>query len=149
MTGISASVRARTSSTRGAFDLDGFGAGFLDEADGVGKAFSDGAVIAAEGHVGDDESAANGAANGAGVVQHLVHGDGEGVVVAEDDHGERVADQQEIDAGFVDEAGAGVVVRGERGDGLALALHFTERGHGDFGEGNAGRRGDARQRETA
>ena len=114
------------------FDLDGFRAGFLDEADGVGEALGDGGVVAAEGHVGDDEGAADGAANGAGVVQHLVHGDGEGVVVAEDDHGERVADEEEVDAGFVDQARAGVVVGGERGDGFALALHFAKGGHGDF-----------------
>ncbi len=103
-----------------AFDLDGLGAGFLDEADGVGEAFGDRAVIAAEGHVGDEQGAADGAADGAGVVEHLVDGDGEGVFVAEDDHGERVADQDQVDAGFVGEAGGGVVVGGEGGDGLAL-----------------------------
>ncbi len=65
-----------------ALDLDGFGAGFLDEADGVGDAFGDRAVIAAEGHVGHNEGAAHGAAHGAGVVEHLVHGDGERVFVA-------------------------------------------------------------------
>ena len=48
---------------------------------------------------------------------------------------ERVADQDEVDAGLVDKARGGVVVGGERGDGLALALHFAERGHGDFWEG--------------
>ncbi len=131
-----------------AFDLDGFGAGLLDEADGVGDGLGDRAVIAAEGHVGHDERAAHGAAHGARVVQHLVDGDGQRVFVAEDDHGERVADEDEIDAGLVDKARGGVVVGGERGDGLALALHLAERGHGDFGEGNAGRREDARPRET-
>ena len=76
-----------------AFDLDGFGAGLLDEANGVGEALGDRAVIAAEGHVGDDQRAAHGAAHGAGVVQHLIHGDGEGVFVAQNHHGQRVADQ--------------------------------------------------------
>jgi D-mannonate dehydratase len=46
----------------------------------------------------------DGAADGAGVVEHLVDGDGEGVFVAQDDHGQRVADQDEVDAGFVGEA---------------------------------------------
>ena len=76
-----------------AFDFDGFGAGFLDEADGVGEALGYRAVIAAEGHIGYEQGAANGAADGAGMVEHLVDGDGEGVFVAQDDHGERVADQ--------------------------------------------------------
>ena len=130
-----------------ALDLDGFGAGFLDEADGVGDGVGDRAVIAAEGHVGDDEGAADGAAHGARVVEHLVHGDGERVFVAKDDHGERVADEDEIDAGLVDEARGGVVVGGERGDGLALALHFAEGGHGDFGDGERRAAEDARPRE--
>ncbi len=121
-----------------ALDLDGFGAGFLDEADGVGDALGDRAVIAAEGHVGHDERAAHGAAHGARVVQHLVDGDGKRVFMAENDHGERVADENEIDAGLVDKPRGGVVVGGERGDGLALALHFAERGHGDFWEGTPG-----------
>ena len=35
----------------------------------------------------------NGTANGAGVMQHFVDGDGQRVVVAEHDHGQRIADQ--------------------------------------------------------
>ena len=123
-----------------AFDLDGFGAGLLDEADGVGESLGDRAVIAAEGHVGHDERAADGAADGACVVEHLVNGDGKRIFVAEDDLGERIADKDEIDACLIDKARGGVVVGGERGDGLALTLHFTERGHGDFWEGIAGLR---------
>jgi hypothetical protein len=88
------------------FDFDGFGAGFLDEADGVAEAISDSSVVAAKGHIGNYEGAMHGAANGAGVVEHLVHGDGEGVFVAKHDHGERVADEEEIYSGFVNEAGA-------------------------------------------
>ncbi len=121
-----------------AFDLDGFGAGFFDEADSVGKALRNRAVVAAERHVGHDERATDSAAHGACVVKHLVHSDGEGVFVAENDHGERIADEDEIDAGLVDEARGRVVVGGERRDRLALALHFAERGHGDFGKGNTG-----------
>jgi len=70
--------------------------------------------------------------------------------MAENDHGERVADQKQVDAGFVHKAGTGVVVGGERGDGLALALHFTEAGmvtlsgRGEAGETlSAGEAGDA------
>ena len=46
----------------------------------------------------------DGAANGTSVVDHLVDGDGEGVFVAEDDHCQRIADQDEVDAGLVGEA---------------------------------------------
>ena len=82
----------------------------------------------------------DGAADGTGVVEHLVHGDGESVFMAEDDHGERVADEEQVDSCIVDEAGTGVVIGGESGDGFALALHFCEGGHGDFCLG----RGDVR-----
>ena len=70
-----------------AFNFDGFGAGFFDEANGVGEAVRDGAVVAAERHVNDDEGTADGATHGAGVVKHLIDGNGEGVFMAEDDHG--------------------------------------------------------------
>jgi hypothetical protein len=102
-----------------AFDLDGLGAGLLDEAEGVAGGVAQGGVVGAVGHVGDEEGAAEAAGDGAGVVEHLVEGDGEGVFVAEDDHAERVADQDHVDAGLVDQARGGIVVCGERGDGMA------------------------------
>ncbi len=123
-----------------AFDLDSFGSRLLDEPDGVGESLGDRAVIATEGHVSHDQRAMHGAAHGACVVQHLVNGDGKRIFVAEDDLGERIADKDEIDACLIDKARGGVIVGSERGDGLALTLHFTERGHGDFGEGIAGLR---------
>ncbi len=84
-----------------AFDLYGFGAGFLDDADGVAKGFGDVGVIGAEGHVGDDEGVFGAAADGAGVVDHFVERDWEGVVVAEDDHAEGVADEEDVNTGLV------------------------------------------------
>ena len=138
-------VRARTSSTRGPSILTASAPASLTKRMALATSLGDRAVIAAEGHVGHDERAANGAADGARVVEHLVDGDGKGVFMAEDDLAERIADQDEIDACLVDKARGGVVVGGERRDGLALALHFAERGHGDFWEGNAGLR-EARAR---
>jgi hypothetical protein len=87
-----------------AFDFDGLCAGFFYKARGVGNAFSDGAVVAAKRHVDYDEGTTDCAVNGAGVVKHFVHGNGERVFVAEDDHGEGVSDEQEIDAGLVGES---------------------------------------------
>jgi len=92
-------------------------------------------VVAAEGHVGHYERATNGAANGSRVVKHLVDGDGERVVMAHHDHCQRVADKDQVDTGLVDKARGGVVVGGERSDGLALMLHLGQSGHGHFGEG--------------
>src|SRR5450631_2256801 len=47
-----------------AFNLDCFGACLFYEANGVGEAFGSGAVIAAEGHVGNNEGTADGTADG-------------------------------------------------------------------------------------
>jgi len=69
-----------------AFDLDRFGARFLDKANGVGHALGNRAVIAAKRHVSYDKGAADGAADGAGVVKHFIDSDGEGVFVAQNDH---------------------------------------------------------------
>ena len=118
-----------------AFDFYGLGAGVLDEAEGVADGVVDGGVVGAVGHVGDEEGAAEGAGNGAGVMEHLVEGDGEGVFVAEDDHAERVADEDHVDAGLVDQARGGIVVRGEGGDGMAGELFLQEGVGGDAGSG--------------
>ncbi len=117
-----------------AFDLDGFSACLLEKTDGVGDAVADRTVIAAEGHVGHHEGTAYTAAHGTRVVQHLVHGHGQRVFVAEHDHGERVPDKNEIDAGLVDETRRRVIVGSESRDGLALALHLGQCGHSDFGK---------------
>ena len=121
-------------------DFDGFSASLFDKADSIVNALVDCSVIAAKGHVGYDQGASNGTANGAGVMEHFIDGDSECVVVTEDHHGEGVADEEEVDSGFVYQAGGGVVVSGEGGDGLALSLHFAERRHGDFCGGESGRR---------
>ena len=115
-----------------ALELDGLRAGLFDEADGIGDSVVPGGVIAAEGHVGDEKGAGETAADGAGVMEHLVDGDGEGVGVAEDGHGEGVADEDEVDAGGVEQARGGVVVGGERGDGGAGEFALAEGGHGDW-----------------
>jgi hypothetical protein len=40
------------------------------------------------------------------VVQHLVDGDRKGVLVAEHGHGQGIADQYDINSGFIDQARA-------------------------------------------
>jgi hypothetical protein len=76
-----------------ALNLDGLGSGVLDEAEGVADGVVDGGMVGAVGHVGDQEGAVEATGNRSSVVEHLVEGDGEGVFVAEDNHAERVADE--------------------------------------------------------
>jgi hypothetical protein len=50
-------------------------------------------------------------------------------IVAEDDLAERIAHQDDVSAGGVDELGEGVVVCGERDDFFAAFLHFRQVPH--------------------
>ena len=88
-------------------------------------------MIGAEGHVSHQKGVLHGAAHGAGVMQHLVHGDRQGAVIAEHDLGERVSDEDEVHAGFIGQARGGVIVGGERDDGLVLALLLRQGVDGD------------------
>ena len=114
-----------------ALDFDRLGAAFLDEAHGVLHRLAAAGVIGAEGHVCHQEGVVHGAAHGAGVMQHLLHGDRQGAVIAEHDLGKRVSDQDEIHAGFIGQARGGVIVGGKRDDGFALALLLRQGLHGD------------------
>ncbi len=95
---------------RSAFDFHCFGAGFLQEARGIRHPFSRVYLVGAEGHVGDHHRPLDRAPYGAGVMDHLVHGDWEGVVIAQDHHGQRVSDQDHVDAGLVHHPCGGIVV---------------------------------------
>src|SRR5580692_2707768 len=56
-------------------------------------------------------------------------------------HSERIAHEHQIYPRFIDEARSGIVIRGKRGDGLALPLHFGQCRHCDFCDrGTGGRR---------
>ncbi len=107
-----------------ALDLHRFGTAFLDEAHGVLQRLAAARVIGTEGHVGHQKRVAHGAAHGAGVVQHLIHGDRQSAVIAEHHLGERVSDQDQVHAGFIGKAGGGVIVGGEGDDGLVACASF-------------------------
>ena len=70
--------------------------------------------------------------HGLRVVEHLVHRDAHGLLVAEHDHAQRVADEDQRDARLVDDARGRVVVGGEHRDALAVDAHL-----GDVGDGHA------------
>lgn len=98
-----------------AFEFDSFGTGF-DEFLGVGEG-GGGIGVGIDGEVGDEEGVFGTTGGGGGVVEHVVESDVGGVGEAEDDHPEGVANEEEVEAGFVEEAGGGVIVGGEGGDG--------------------------------
>ena len=104
-----------------AFEFDGIGAGG-EKALGIG----DGVVwggVSIDGEIGDDHSVFGSAGDGGGVMDDVIDGDIGGVWKAEHHHAERIADEENIDAGFVEEASGGVIVGGE--DGEFFATEFS------------------------
>ena len=108
-----------------------------EEAAGVLDRFCLRDAIAEEGHVAHDEGPLGAARHRPRVVQHLVDADAHGRVVAEHDHAQRVADQDERDAGLVHDAGRGVVVGRDGGEALALLVHASDVRDGDASVGLA------------
>jgi hypothetical protein len=60
------------------------------------------------------------------MVQHVILCDRSGVGVTEHDHAQGVADEDEIDAGLINEAGAWVVISGEGGDFVSTRFGLAE-----------------------
>ena len=108
--------------------LDAIGIALFNQAQGVAEALVVTDLIGAEGKVGNHHRGAEHAGHAAGVVDHLVEGDGQGRVVALHRHPQRVAHEHERDgAGLerLDERGAGGVITGDRSEG-ALALQLPQ-----------------------
>ena len=85
--------------------------------------------IGQERHVRDDQRPLGAAADGARMVDHHVERDGKGVVVAEHNHAERIADQNHIDAGAIQQARHREIVRGPDGDLFAAFFHGPKIGN--------------------
>ena len=93
-------------------------------------------LVAHERQIADEVRPTEAARDGAAVVGHLVERDGDRGRETLDDHPERVADEDHVDPGLVDEAGHGEVVGGDHRDLLAAQLacaqirdrHLTEIG---------------------
>ena len=115
---------------RPALQLHRVHAALFQEATGIFERLMDIALIAHEGHVADQEREAGAALHRAAVVEHLVHGDGQRVLMPKDDHRERVADQDRVDAARFGQLGRRVVVGRDHRDGLAALFLRTERADG-------------------
>ncbi len=66
------------------------------------------------------------------VVQHILHGDRQGVGIAQHHHTQRIAHQDDIDSRLVDGQGGRIIVGGEHGDGFAALLLAAQRQRRDF-----------------
>lgn len=83
-------------------------------------------LVASKRQVSDEEGALGATRHRAAVDEHLVQRDGQGGVVAVDDHGGGVAHQADVDAGGVQMHRRGVVVRRHHGYGLTPPVLLTE-----------------------
>ena len=90
-------------------------------------------VVAEPGQIADHQRRRLGSGDGADVVGDVGHGDLERVVVAEDHHGHRVTDEDEVDPGVIDDPCTGRVVRRHHDQRLGpitdLAAADRRRGH--------------------
>ena len=64
------------------------------------------------------------------MADHVLERHGGGVGVTEHNHAERIADEDEVKPGFVEQARRRVIVGGERRDFALLAFEFPETGDG-------------------
>ena len=105
-----------------AFDLDGVGQALLQEPHAGGDRLLGGDLVAAERQVRDHQGPPRGAGDGPAQRQELVHRHGEAGLVAEDVVGGRIAHQEHLDAGLVEDLGGVLVIGGEHGEVLARTL---------------------------
>ncbi len=109
-----------------ALELHGVHPAVREEAARVADGLGDVGLVREERQVADPERGGARPRDGARVVEHVVHRDAQRVVVAEDDHAERVADEDRVDAGRVRGLRGRVVVRRDHDDGLAAGLLRVE-----------------------
>ena len=109
-----------------ALELHGVRAGLLHEPHGGVQGLLGAVLVGAERHVGDDERALHRARHGARERDQLVDRHRQRGLVAEHVVARRVADEQEVDAGLVEDARGELVVAREPRDLDALALRVLE-----------------------
>ena len=79
-------------------------------------------MVGAIRHVGDQQGIPDAPAHRTGVVQHLVGGDRQRILIAQHSLGQGVADQHNVNTGLIYQACSGIVVRGQAGDGFVPKL---------------------------
>ena len=109
-----------------ALELDGVRAALLHEPDAGLQRLAGRDLVAAERQIGDDQRVRRPTDDGLHQRHQLVDGDGDGVVVAVDVVAGGVADEQDRDAGLVEDLRGVAIVGGEHRPALAPLLHLGE-----------------------
>ncbi len=121
-----------------ALDLDGVREALLEEADAGGHCLLRGYLVAAERQVRHHQGALGRPRDRPAQREQLVHGDGEAGFVAEDVVGGRIAHQQDLDAGLVEDLRRVLVVGGQHGEALAVGFGLLQVVGADPGHGLPG-----------
>ena len=112
------------------FHLDHAGTG-CHQAGGVLVSLLGGGVTH-EGHVGDDQRIAGTASHTAGVIDHLIHVDRQGILTPLQHHAQRIADEQHMGPLVVEQLGKSGIIGGDGGELLTILLHLQQAGGGDL-----------------
>jgi hypothetical protein len=118
-----------------ALELDGVRAGLLEEAARGLQRLGGRGLVGAEGQVRHDEGAPGALDDAADQRHQLVDGHRHRGVVAVDDVGSRVTDEQHRDACGIEQRGGGVVVGGEHRPALAAVFRGEQVERGDAPDG--------------
>ena len=76
-------------------------AAFLEQAPGVAHGVGHADLVGQKRHVADDQGVLGAAGDGGAVVDHVLNGHGQGVLVTEHHVAQRVADEDAVDAGLI------------------------------------------------
>ena len=106
--------------------LDRLRASFFQDATRVANRIRRFDVVAQERHVSDNVDVLGGPHDRLYVVNHLVHGDGHGGIVAENHVSQAVAHQYYGNSRLFENPGRGVIVRGHHGYLLATVFHILQ-----------------------
>jgi len=107
-------------------EFDRLRAAFRHETSRVADGLLGVELVREERHIADDHGVLDGAGYHRGVVDHLVHGHAEGIVVALNDRTQGIAHENGIYAALIEELRGGVIVRGENGDLVSRFFAFAK-----------------------
>src|SRR5689334_8432782 len=81
-------------------------------------------VVAVDRHVSHNQRTLYPAGNRASMMHHLVEHHLRGVFVTQYNHSDRIADQDDVEAAFIEQTRRRIIVSSQRGDAFSASLHF-------------------------
>ena len=95
-----------------AFQFHGVAAALFHQAARIDDGLPNGGVVAHKGHVADHQRPPAAPHDRFDVMNHVFHGDLDGSLQAHDDHTERIAHQNDVDAGFIRQQPERIIIGG-------------------------------------